>query len=334
MIAPNFFRLTSRLIAVLGIGATAAWAQVGAPVLGLLPDRGLIHPVNGIPASASIAPALDFGARFLQIAIAPRQDFALVSTAGSGVVALAYPNGTTASVPGLPAYPDAVVLSPLGSAALLWFASPRLLEIVSGLPGSPVVRQVNPTFLSGGTSDVPAALAVSDDGAWGAGAWSSGVWGFGPNGEVRSLLAGDRASALAFFPSSENLAAATRSGIYSVAGIGGSAAVSTLYSAQSQEAPSGLAVSTDNRRLVMTDRGGGILTLDLASSAPLQMDCGCSPDGVFSMGGSLFRITGLTGSVFRIFDAASGAVFLAPLAPDAGPPGPIQPVRRPAGEKQ
>ncbi len=52
------------------------------------------------------------------------------------------------------------------------------------------------------------------------------------------------------------------------------------------------------------------------------------------MGGSLFRITGLTGSVFRIFDAAAGAVFLAPLAPDAGPPGPIQSVRRPAGEKQ
>ncbi len=160
MIAPNFFRLTSRLIALLGIGATAAWAQVGAPVLGLLPDRGLIHPVNGIPASASIAPALDFGARFLQIAIAPRQDFALVSTAGSGVVALAYPNGTTASVPGLPAYPDAIALSPLGSAAVLWFASPRLLEIVSGLPGSPVVRQVNPTFLSGeDAADVPAVGA-------------------------------------------------------------------------------------------------------------------------------------------------------------------------------
>jgi hypothetical protein len=348
MIAPKLLRstlrLTLRTTAVVGIASTAAWAQVGAPVLGLLPDRGLIYPVNGIPASASIAPALDFGAEFLQIAISPRQNYALVSTAASGAVLLAYPNGTTTPVAGLSAYPDAVVLSPLGSAAVLWFASPRLLEIVSGLPGSPVVRQVNATFLSGASSseisgDVPTALAVSDDGAWGAGAWFSGVWGFGPNGEVRSLLPGDRVSALSFFAGREDLAAATRNGIYSVSDVGGSAAISTLYTAQNSPSglapsPSGLGISTDNRRLLMTDRAGSVLTLDLVSSAATEMDCGCAPDGVFSMGGSLFRITGLTGSVFRVFDAAAGAVFLVPLAPDSGPPAPSQPVGRLTGEKR
>ena len=149
MIVSNF----SRLCAVLGIASTAAWAQVAAPVLGLLPDRGHIFPVNGIPASASVAPALDFGgAQFLQIAISPRQDFALVSAADTGAVLLAYPDGTTTPVTGLDAHPDAIVLSPLGSAAVLWFASPRLLEIVSGLPGSPVVRQVNASFLSTASS--------------------------------------------------------------------------------------------------------------------------------------------------------------------------------------
>jgi hypothetical protein len=340
MIAPNFFRstlrLTLRMSAVLSIASTAAWAQVGAPVLGLLPDRGVIHPVNGIPASASIAPALDFGAEFLQIAISARQSYALVSTVDTGAVLLAYPNGTTTPVAGLSAYPDAVVLSPLGSAALLWFASPRLLEIVSGLPGSPVVRQVNATFLSG---DVPAALAVSDDGAWGVGAWSSGVWGFGPNGDVRNLLSGDRASALAFFAGREDLAAATRNGIYSVSDVGGSAAISTLYTGQNSPSglaplPSGLGISTDNRRLLTTDRAGDILTLDLVSSTVTELDCGCAPEGVFSMGGSLFRITGLTGSVFRVFDAAAGAVFMVPLAPDSGPPAPSQPVGRLTGEKR
>ena len=147
---------------------------------------------------------------------------------------LAYPNATTTPVAGLAAYPDAIVLSPLGSAAVLWFASSRLLEIVSGLPGSPAVRQVNASFLSAASSgaihsDVPASLAVSDDGAWGAGAWTSGVWGFGPNGEVRSLLAGDRAFALAFFAGRPDLAAATRAGVFSISDVGGSAAVSTLY---------------------------------------------------------------------------------------------------------
>jgi hypothetical protein len=330
MTASNLLRLS----AVLGIASTVAWAQVGAPVLGLLPDHGRILPVNGIPAAASIGPSLDFGAsgvEFLQIAIAPLQSFALVSAADTGAVLLAYPSGTTQAgtttpIAGVAAYPDGIWLSPLGSAAVLWFASSRLLEIVSGLPGSPVVRQVDASFLSGASSDVPASLAVADDGAWGAGAWPSGVWAFGPNGEVRSLLAGDRALALAFFPGREDLAAATRAGIYSVTGVGGSAAVATLYSAPNAPgpagpapAPAGLGISTDNQRLVLADSAGGVLTLTLSSGSAAQTDCGCAPDGVFSMGGSLFRITGLTGSVFRVFDAAAGSVFLVPLAPGAAP---------------
>jgi hypothetical protein len=144
------------------------------------------------------------------------------------------------------------------------------------------------------------------------------VWGFGPNGEVRTLLAGDRAFALAFFAGRQDLAAATRGGLYSVSDVGGSAAIGTLYTPQDSPfglgpMPSGLGISTDNRRLVMTDHTGGVVTLDLASGAATRIDCGCAPDGVFSLGGALFRITGLTGSAFRIFDAASGSVFLAPL---------------------
>jgi hypothetical protein len=329
----TFFRLG----AILGFASTAAWAQVGTPLLGFLPDSGRIHPVNGIPAAASIAPAIDFGggSQFLQIAISPRQDFALVSRADTGAVLVAYPNGTTTPAAGIAAHPDGIWISPQGSAAVLWFASPRLLEIVSGLPSAPVVRQVAASFLTGSSSDVPSSLAVSDDGAWGAGAWPSGVWGFGPNGEVRSLLTGDRAYALAFFAGREDLAAAARTGIYSVTDVGGSAAAATLYSASKLQFPSGLAISTDNRRLVMAGRAGGILTLDLNSGAETEIDCGCSPDGVVSMGGSIFRITGLTGSIFRVFDAAAGSVFLAPLASGAESPAGSQLIgNRLIGEKQ
>jgi hypothetical protein len=318
MTAPKLFGLS----AVLGILSTAAWAQVGAPVVGFLPDHGHIFAISGIPASASIAPALDFsGVQFLQIAIAPRQNFALASRLDTGAVLLAFPNGTTVPVAGASAYPDAIAMSPLGSAAVLWFASTRLLEVVSGLPASPMIRQVNASFLST-SGDAPASLAVSDDGAWGAGAWSSGVWGFGPNGEVKNLLGGTRAYALAFFAGREDLAAAALNAVYSVSDVGGSAAVSTLYQAPTGQSPSGLApaptglgISTDNQRLVMADDSGGILTLNLSSGVATPATCGCSPGGVFPMGGSLFRITGLTGSAFRMFDAAAGSVFLAPLAP-------------------
>jgi hypothetical protein len=310
-------RISLTLCGLLGIASTAAWAQVASPLLGFLPDQGHIRPVNGIPASASVAAPLDFGgAEFHQIAIAPRQTFAVVSRIDTGAVLLAYPSGSTQPVAGTAAYPDGIWMSPLGSAAVLWFASPHLLQIVSGLPGSPVVRQIDASFLTG-SGDLPSSLSVSDDGAWGAGAWPSGVWSFGPNGEVRSLLAGERAYALSFFAGRQDLAAATRTQIFSVTDVGGSAAVATLHSASNGFVqPSGLGISTDNRRLVLANRDGSMVTLDLGSGVAAQVDCGCAPSGVFPMGASLFRITGLTGSVFRVFDATSGSVFLAPLAGD------------------
>ncbi len=210
-------------------------------------------------------------------------------------------------------------MSPLGSAAVLWFASSRELEILSGLPSAPVVRKFDASFLSGTGSDVPSALAVSDDGAWAAGAWQTGVWAFGPNGEARSLPIPDRAFALAFFAGRQDLAVATRTGVYSVTDVGGSAAMSTLYTAPSLQMPSGLAPSTDNQKLVMTDARGSILTITPGTGAATTIDCGCNPEGVFPLRGQAFRITGLTGSIFRIFDASSASVFLVPLSP--GVPG-------------
>jgi DNA-binding beta-propeller fold protein YncE len=230
---------------------------------------------------------------------------------------LAYPAGTTTAVAGTQAFPSSITLSPSGSAAVLWFASPHLLEIVSGLPKTPVVRTVDASFLTGSSGDAPAALAVSDDGAWGAGAWPSGVWAFGPNGEVRSLLSGERGFALAFFPGGGNLLVATRTGVSSVADVGGSAAVSSLYTvpdALGGQTPAGLAVTADGQKIVLAEQRGGIVTIDANSAAATNYDCGCAPEGVFPMGASLFRITGLTGSVFRVFDTQAGSVFQVPLS--------------------
>lgn len=298
--------------------AAAGWAaQVGAPTLGYAPAGGQILPLQGIPAAASAGTAIPFSDTFLKIVISPRQDFALASSASSGAVLVAFPTGSTAAVPGASAYPDGVALSPNGTAAVLWFASERTLEIISGLPSASAVRSFNATFLSGASGDAPSSLAVADDGAWAAGAWSSGVWVFGPNGETRNLMAPDRAYALAFFAGREDLALATGSGIYSATGVGGSATIASLYSAETRLTPAGIGVSSDNQTVVMADARGSIITAQVSSGASTQTDCGCAPSGVFGMGGSLFRITGLTGSVFRLFDARAGSVYLAPLANSA-----------------
>ena len=295
--------------------AATARAQVGAPLLGYLPEGGHILPVHGVAASASVSPALDFGTEFLHVAISPRQDFALTDSLGAGSVLVARPSGTTTAVPGTSAFPSSIAFSPSGSAAVLWFASSHHLEIVSGLPDTPVVRSVDAGFLSGSSSsDAPAALTVADDGTWGAGAWSSGVWAFGPNGEVRSLL-NDRAYALAFFGGRHDLAAATSTVVFSIADVGGSAAVSSLYTAPDSLTPAGLGISSDNNEVVLADQRGSISTIYISNGATSTIACNCAPEGVLSMGGSLFRITALTGSVFRVFDARAGSVFQIPLGP-------------------
>lgn len=285
------------------------WAQVGAPLLGYLPEAGHILPVNGIAAAASVGPALNFGGDFLQIAVSPRHDFALASEAGTGAVVIAYPSATTTAISGLSASPSSITLSPAGSSAVLWFDSTQTVQIVSGLPAAPTVRAVSAGFLA----EAPAALAVSDDGAWAAGAWPGGVWAFGPNGEVNSIFSSDRVFAMTFFAGQENLAVATGSGVYSIADVGGSAAVSTVFQAQAI-APTGLAVSSDNTTLVLTGRHGAIVSLNPATGASSRVDCGCTAEGAFPMGGSIYRITGVTGSVFRVFDISTSSVFQIPLA--------------------
>ena len=301
--------------------ATATWAQVGAPVLGYIPDNGRIRPVHGIAASGSAGKALDFGDIFLQIAASPRQDFALVSSASSGAVMLAYPSGTITPVSGTSTYPDRIALSPAGASAVLWFASSRSLEIISGLPSAPAVRQFNASFLSNTSSDLPAAIAVSDDGLWAAGAWSEGkspggVWAFGPNGEARNLMAPDRTYALTFFAGRQDLLIATISGIYSVTAVGGSATVANLYTSSSRINPAGIGVSADNKTVIVAAKSGTILTVQTDTGAASQISCDCSPSIAEPLGGMLFRITGITGSVFRIFDAQAGSVDLVPIAPE------------------
>lgn len=317
------------LSAGLSLFASTASAQVGAPLLGFVPHSGKILPINGIAASASGGTALDFGGNFRRIAISPRQDFALVSSAASGAVLIASPSGTTSAVAGASTDPDQIVLSPNGSAAVLWFGSARRLEVVSGLPSTPAARRFDATFLSGGSNEVPVALAVSDDGAWAAGAWSTGrsgaikspggVWAFGPNGEARRISLPDHIRSLAFFPGREDLALAASSGVYSVTDVGGSASVSTLYTASQTLTPTGLGVAGDGTTVVLADANGAILTVHADSGASEQADCQCSPAGLAGMGNSLFHILENNLSVVRIFDARERSVFLVPLGgPQSG----------------
>jgi hypothetical protein len=220
-------------------------------------------------------------------------------------------------------------MSPDGSAAALWFSAspgeldakrePRRtlaghLQIVSGLPSSPSVLDIDTAFRGA----APGALAVSDDGQWLAGAWPDGVYALGAAGQVNRLPA-DTAWALAFFHGRPDLAIATPTAILTITGVGGAAAPSLVYdSSASPLSTVAVALSSGNLRLAVADRAGTLLSIDLSSNSAASFHCACSPEGLFPLGGSVFRLTGLDSGALTLFDAATGDILLAPGAASAG----------------
>ncbi|MCU1339250.1 MAG: hypothetical protein JWO19_4831 [Bryobacterales bacterium] len=303
--------LAACLFGAAGIG----FAQVGAPQLGWVPDGARIRPVYGIPAAAAIGAAVLTDQDFSRIAASPARNYVLVSTAQNGNVFIYSPENGLIPLDGAGIAPDFIVLSPRGSSAALWFSSINQVQLVTGLPDTPVIRQVDASFLG----STPEAVALSDDGAWFAGTWPAGVHAFGPNGEVNRLPIEDRVSALAFFQGTHDLAAASAASLQMVTGVDGFAVVTSLVaSADSTLQPVAVAATSDNRKVVLADRSGSVTTVDIGSGAATTSDCGCRPEGLFGIGASAFRLTGVQDGAFKLFDAARGEILFAPLALDAG----------------
>ncbi len=291
----------------------AAWAQIAAPMLGWVPDGARIRPVYGIPGSAAVGPSIDASHDFAVIAVSPRQDFVLATDAVTGD-ALIVTGGSVTRLDGATAGADRIVMSPRGMAAALWFSSTSRVQIVSGLPGAPSVREVDASS-SGGS---PAALALSDDGQWLAVGSPDGVYVFGSTGATNRLPLDEPVAALAFFQQRGDLVVATATRVMSVVDVG-RADISMIYNGADQPlAPVGVAVSFDNRRIVVADRAGALLTVDLTTGSAVTVDCACSPGGVFGMGGSVFRLTDPASGVMKLFDALAGQVLFSPPALEPG----------------
>ena len=312
--------MQSRLLLLaccLGAAASvnSAFGQVRAPQLGWVPDGSGIRPVYGLPAAAAVGAPVPSDLNFSQIAASPARDYVLVSDAATGAVFVYSADHGLVPLDGAGSAPDSLVLSPNGTSAALWFSSLNRVQVVTGLPDAPAIRQVDAPF----AGSAPGALAVSDDGAWLAGTWTSGVYALGPNGEVNRLPV-ENAAALAFFPGTDNLAAAGASALQMATGIDGFAIVSTLLtSADSSLQPVAVAATSGNRTVVLADQSGSVTSVDVASGTATAYDCGCQPTGLFGLGPSAFRLTGLDGGAFKLFDAAGGAILFAPVALSAPP---------------
>jgi len=297
-------------LGAISVSISSALAQIGAPQLGWVPDGTRIRPVYGIPAAAAVGAPIPADQDFSQIVASPARNYVLVSAADSGTVSIYTTEHGLVALDGAGGAPDSVVLSPRGSSAALWFSPIHQVQVVTGLPNAPTIRQLDASLLG----SAPAALAVSDDGTWLAGAGPGDLYAFGPNGEVNRLPV-ENVVALAFFQGTHNLAAAGAAGLQTVTGIESFAVVSNLLtSSDSSLRPVAVAATSDNKTLVLADQSGSVTAIDIASGTATASDCGCQPAGLFGMGPSAFRLTDLDGGAFKLFDTASGEILFVPLA--------------------
>jgi hypothetical protein len=299
--------------------ASAAWGQISGPVLGYLPEGDSIRTMYGLPAAGAVGAALNTGRALTLSAVSPNQNFALSVAADTGELLLVIPSadGSAAAVSpvsGAAAGASGIVLSPDGSAAALWFSSSGHIQVINGLPGYAAVRDVDASFLRAD----PAALAVSDDGQWVAGAWTQGLYAFGPAGQVTVLPVDAPVTALSFFHRRTDIALATGTQAITIADIGGIALPAVVWSMPADAAPGGsllgVGVSFDNNSIVMAWDSGSLVTVNLAAGSSTSANCGCAPAGTFSLGGSVFRLTGLNSGALKVFDSATGDVWFVPLA--------------------
>jgi hypothetical protein len=216
-----------------------------------------------------------------------------------------------------------LAISPSGTSAALWLPSLNHLQVVTGLPDAPSVTTIDASFLNAS----PSAIAVTDDGQWTVGLFSAGVYAFGPSAQVIPLQTDPGVIALAFFHNSHNLGLATSSRATLITAVGAANQPSTLYDYSAQSlSPRSMAISFDNRHAVIADSTGKLVNINVAAASANIVDCGCSPSGVYSLGGSIFRLNGTGGAPrnaiqrsgpkrdLKLFDADAGAVWIVPPA--------------------
>jgi len=295
--------------------------------MGYLPeDGGALRPMYGIPAAGSVGDPLAVDRALSRIEVSPDQTRALALAVDTTALMLWVPGAaSTVHIQGSASAPDRIVFSPSGTAAALWFSTAQRIQVISGLSATPSVREFDASFLGAD----PSGFAVSDDGKWVVGAWSSSVYAFGPDGRTNVLPVDGPAEALCFFHGRADVAVITPTQVVIVTDIAGAVVPNVIWSKPGDPPPAdpaaaspvevavGFAISFDDRYLAIAGNLGHVFTFDLTTGASVGGDCACSPAGLFGMGGSLFRLTGLQDGAVKVFDASTNEVWFVPLAAPA-----------------
>ena len=288
-------------------------ASVASPSLGFAYDAslGAIRPIRGIPGAAILDDPIDVGFPVAAATVSPRQDYALALSANDRQVRLIrFQNGGRRALPvnNAMASPDRMILSPSGHAAVLYQQGSGRLQILAGLPESPVAQDVG-TAVPGGSG-----IAVSDDGSLvllvPGGQDSDPVWLLGPDGNSLQLPLPGSSVAVSFRRDSHDVLALTRTGdLYLAWNVDTNLDLRQVYVGDDQtSSPIAVQFSPDGARAYTANATGTLAAFDLATGEANTISCQCSPTGLQPLSsGMLFRLNEISGGPLLLLDGSGAA---------------------------
>jgi hypothetical protein len=316
-------------------GGAFAQSSLSGPSLGVIYDASAqaIRPIWGIPGASSAGKRIDTGFAIAAAAISPAQDYALAVSAGGSLKLLIFaPAGLTIKDVHSSATPDRMVLSPSGSAAILYYNNPRgtaAVQVIGGLPNAiqvgpridisalPHPSAHRPSHRTAGGGAAPNVLAISDDAAVVLAGVVENTNGEAARGEVfvipqdgnapRSIGPAQHVSALAFFRKSHDVVAAddAANSVTMVSDAGGAAARKWMFTDAGLPAPDSVQVSPDNKSIVAgSSRSQKLAMLDAAGANAVFVSCMCAPTEVHPLiDAAIYQVTEVTSGLLWILDS-------------------------------
>jgi hypothetical protein len=307
------------LCALALVGSAAAQSgspAVTGPVLGLVFDAGAhtVRTLTGIPAASQVGGPMD-GTPLGAVAIASGQGYALALENGTGAALLVSQSGRQ-PLAGVRAGGQLVAVSPLGTAAAVYYGDTGKASILTGLPDAP--QSLREITLDG----APSAMAVSDDGATLVAAISmavneSTVFSYSTGGAGQALLSDRRFPSLEFVPGSASLVMATQAAVYLYQSHQGLQLLTDQRDGVANVV--GAAASSDGTRVFIVMQSGQVAVRDLAASTQTLLTCSCQPAGMWRLRGkSVFRLNELGAGPLWVVDGDGVAPRILFVAMPAG----------------
>jgi len=186
--------------------AIAGVGRPGVPILGYVAGPGPLdlREIVGTSKAAQLGEKLAVPSDVKRLLVPPREHYLLLENVAAEPLAVWLPSkgAVGAAIAGAMAHPDVAVFSARGEAVVLYVKSGGRLQVVSGLPGQPVVA-AQPEIARLGEA---VNFAVSDDGAVVVGEFAGGDALFSIRGAGwRRLPAAYGALGMAFVPNTHNL---------------------------------------------------------------------------------------------------------------------------------